>query len=282
MTERDDVDHAGLTSNLHWMNGLGLSGYLLLGSTGEQVHLSEFERALVLEIGRRHIPTGLILIAGTGQMSTRATIEESRRAAEAGADVALVVTPSYYQKAMTANALAEHYRAVADASPIPVMLYSVPGITGITIPPAVVAELAGHPNIVGMKNSGSDPQVAAAYRAAAGDAPFVILAGSATASPGLLLTGLCDGVILAAANVLPEATVALVQAAQQGDLSGVRHHGAALHHASEQIGRFGIAGWKAGIAARGLHGGPARPPLRNLTSEERHEIEAAVREWQTA
>lgn len=277
MTGTGEVDHAGLAENLRWMGTLGLAGVLLLGSTGEQVHLSEFERALVLEVGRRHLSAEQVLIAGTGQASTRLTIEETRRAAEAGADVALVVTPSYYQRAMNAASLTEHYRAVAEASPIPVMLYSVPGITGVTIPAEVVAALAGHPNIIGMKNSGSDAHLAAAYRDAAGDTRFLILAGSAPAAPAFLLAGLADGVILAAANVRPEASVALVGAAQRNDGEAVRYHGTILRWISEAVGRFGIAGWKAGVEARGYHGGPVRAPLRNLTEEERATVQAAAR-----
>ncbi|MGH2541234.1 MAG: dihydrodipicolinate synthase family protein, partial [Ardenticatenaceae bacterium] len=273
MTPHGDLDHVGLAENLRWMNTLGLAGYLLLGSTGELVHLSEFDRALVLEVGRRSIGEGHVLIAGTGMPGTRATIEETRRAADIGADVALVVTPNYYQKAMTATALADHYRAVADASPIPIMLYSVPGITGITIPPVTVAELASHPNVIGMKNSGSDSQVAAGYREAAGEETFLILGGSPFAAPGLLLTGLIVGVILAAANALPEASVALVEAGRQGDLAQVRQHAEALHHVTETVGRFGIAGWKAGVETRGYYGGPVRSPLRNLTPQEREQIE---------
>jgi 4-hydroxy-2-oxoglutarate aldolase len=277
MTATGDVDHAGLAENLQWMNTLGLAGYLLLGSTGEQVQLSEFERALVLEIGRRHIPEELLLIAGTGLAGTRTTIDETRRAAQVGADVALVVTPSYYQKAMGSVALVAHYRAVADASPIPILLYSVPGVTGITLPPEAVAELATHPNIVGMKNSSGDAQLATAYRAAAGEASFVILAGSAHAAPGFLLADLADGVILAAANVAPEASVALLHATRRGDLAAAREQAATLYRVSDEVGRFGIAGWKAGVEARGYHGGPARLPLRNLTAEEKTAIQGRVR-----
>lgn len=276
MIDNGDMDHAGLAANLRWMNERGLAGHLLLGSTGEQPHLSEFERALVLEVARRAMPPEQVLIAGTGLASTRLTIVETRNAAKAGADVALVVTPSYYQKAMGAPALEAHYRAVADASPIPIMLYSVPGVTGITIPAEVVAALASHPNVVGMKNSGSDPQLAAAYRAAAGSERFIILSGSPYAAPGWLLMGLADGVILAAANVLPEASVALVEAAQRGDLAAVRAHDTALRHVADAVGRFGIAGWKAGLEARGGHGGPPRPPLRSLTSDERTWVHEAV------
>ncbi len=266
----DEVDPTALSANLHWLLAYGLDGILLLGSTGEQVHLSEFERSLVLEAGRRQIPAHKLLIAGTGLAGTRATIAETRRAAQAGADVALVVTPSYYQKAMNAANLTNHYRAVADASPIPILLYSVPPIVGVTLPPETAAALWDHPNILGMKNSGGDTQTAAQYRATTGSR-FTILSGSAHAAPGFLLTGLASGVILAAANLLPEAAVGLVQAARRGDIAAVRQHGELLRRASETVGRYGIAGWKAGLAARGQAGGAVRLPLRNLDAAETHQ-----------
>ena len=268
----DQVDVAGLRSNTAWMLARGLDGILLLGSTGEQVHLSEFERALVLEVGRQQIAADRLLIAGAGLSGTRQTIEETRQAGRAGADVALVVTPSYYQKAMNAANLTNHYRAVADASPIPIMLYSVPPIVNVTLPAESVAALAGHPNIIGMKNSGGDPQMAGLYREAAAGHDFIILGGSAHAAPGFLLTGLVDGVILAAANVLPEAAANLVRAARDGDIAATRRHGELLRRVSETVGRHGIAGWKAGLAARGQTGGLARLPLRNITDSERQQV----------
>ncbi|MGB3058976.1 MAG: dihydrodipicolinate synthase family protein [Anaerolineae bacterium] len=278
----DQVDVAGLRSNAAWMLARGLDGILLLGSTGEQVHLSEFERALVLEVGRQQIPADRLLIAGAGLSGTRQTIEETKQAGRAGADVALVVTPSYYQKAMNAANLTNHYRAVADASPIPIMLYSVPPIVNVTLPAESVAVLAGHPNIIGMKNSGGDPQMAGLYREAAAGHDFIILGGSAHAAPGFLLTGLVDGVILAAANVLPEAAANLVRAARDGDIAATRRHGELLRRVSETVGRHGIAGWKAGLAARGQVGGLARLPLRNITDSERQQVIAWTNELAAA
>ncbi|MFZ1242185.1 MAG: dihydrodipicolinate synthase family protein [Anaerolineae bacterium] len=278
----DQVDVAGLRGNAAWMLARGLDGILLLGSTGEQVHLSEFERALVLEVGRQQIPADRLLIAGAGLSGTRQTIEETRQAGRAGADVALVVTPSYYQKAMNAANLTNHYRAVADASPIPIMLYSVPPIVNVTLPAEAVAALAGHPNIIGMKNSGGDPQMAGLYREAAAGHDFIILGGSAHAAPGFLLTGLVDGVILAAANVLPEAAANLVRAARDGDIAATRRYGELLRRVSETVGRHGIAGWKAGLAARGQVGGLARLPLRNITDSERQQVIAWTNELAAA
>ena len=123
-----------------------------------------------------------------------------------------------------------------------------------------------------MKNSGGDPQVAGLYREATAGHDFIILGGSAHAAPGFLLTGLVDGVILAAANVLPEAAANLMQAARAGDIAAVRRAGELLRRVSETVGRHGIAGWKAGLAARGQVGGAARLPLRNLSDSERQQV----------
>jgi len=279
MTATGEVDHVALAENLAWMNRLGLAGYLLLGSTGEQPHLSEFERALVLEIGRRHIPDDHLLIAGTGRQSTRLTIEECKRAAEAGADAALVVTPTYYQPVMKSANLINHYRAVADASPIPILLYSVPNLTGITLQPDAVAALATHANIIGMKNGSGEGKLASAYyNITADNHSFVILSSSAYAAPGYLLAGLAEGVILAAANVLPEVAAALVEDAQEGNIAEVRRHASALRQISLKVGRFGIGGWKAGLEARGHHGGPARLPMPQLTAEDKAVVGQATKE----
>ncbi len=275
MTSTGDVDHAALAENLHKLSTLGLAGVLALGSTGEQPNLSEFERALVLEVSRRNLPDSMVLIAGTGLAGTRLTIEETKRAAEAGADVALVVTPSYYQKAMNAPNLIAHYRAVADNSPIPIMLYSVPGITGVTLPPQAVGELATHPNIIGMKNSSSDLSLAVQYRMAA-NPEFVILAGSPHATPASLMANLVDGTILAAANVCPEAAVTVCAAIRYGEQERAIAAAQMIYAVAEQVGKFGIAGWKRGAEARGYHGGGVRSPLRNLTEAEQCEVTAWV------
>ncbi|MCB0076128.1 MAG: dihydrodipicolinate synthase family protein [Anaerolineales bacterium] len=279
MTANGDIDHEGLARNVAWFHELGLS-LLLLGSTGEQVHLSEFERAVVLQVARRALPETGFLLAGTGLAGTRQTIGECIAAGRAGADAALVVTPNYYQKAMTAEALIAHYRAVADDSPIPILLYSVPAITGVTIPAEVVAALAAHPNVVGMKNSGADAALAAAYADASAGEAFVLLSGSPIAAPAFLQSGWTEGLILAAANVAPEASLALLRAAQAGDGTSLAEIASNLRRLVAEIGRYGIGGWKAGIEARGYAGGPPRLPLRPPSDEAREVIRAVVvREW---
>ncbi len=129
-----DVDQYALDSNLAKWNQTGVAGYVVLGSTGERVHLDEREYLEVIEVTRAVVPNGpdgLAFVVGAGQQSTRGTIDEIEKAANAGADAVLVITPHYYRPAITQGALIKHYHDVADAAPVPVILYSMPALTGI-------------------------------------------------------------------------------------------------------------------------------------------------------
>src|ERR1041384_328470 len=132
-TASEDVDLAGLTANLEKWNASGVTGYVALGSTGERAHLDEREYLQVIETARRATPETMTFIAGAGQQSTRGTLSEVERAAASGADAVLVITPSFYRSAITQAALIDYYRAVADAAKIPVLLYSMPDLTGIVL-----------------------------------------------------------------------------------------------------------------------------------------------------
>ena len=154
--EQGDVHYGALAGNLARLNEYDLAGYVVLGSNGEAVFLTGEEKLRVLETCRQAIPPGKLLLAGTGHESTRQTIAFTRRAAEVGADAALVVTPNYYTGKMTSDALVHHYHAVADASPIPVIMYNVPVNTGVDMSAATIARAAEHPNVVGIKDSGGN------------------------------------------------------------------------------------------------------------------------------
>ena len=155
-TAAEDFDAEVLVSNLTKWNATGVKGYVVLGSTGERVNLDEREYVQVIETARKAIPEAFSFIVGAGQQSTRNTIKEIERAATAGAEAALVITPSFYRSAITQDALVTHYRAVADASSIPIILYSMPDLTGIKIEPETAARLSEHKNIIGMKDSSAD------------------------------------------------------------------------------------------------------------------------------
>ena len=148
----EDVDTEGLTTNLATWNNTGMIGYVVLGSTGERANLNEAEYLRVIETVRRAVPEELTFIAGAGQQSTRGTIKEIQGAVKAGAEAVLVITPGFYKSAITQDALVRHYQAVADAASVPVILYSMPDLTGIKIEPETAARLSAHQNIIGMKD----------------------------------------------------------------------------------------------------------------------------------
>ena len=144
---RDNVDR--------WM-GTGLHGLVVLGSNGEAPLLDDHEADRQVAAARERIPADRVLIAGTGRQSTRSAISASRRAADAGAEAVLVLTPSYFKGQLTTAAFIRHYTAVADASPVPVLLYNYSALTGVTLPVEAAAALSIHENIVGLKESGHD------------------------------------------------------------------------------------------------------------------------------
>src|ERR1700726_4157409 len=145
-----------LESNVERYSLTPCAGIVVLGSTGEAILLSDQERRDVLRSAREAAAPGKVLIAGTGIESEIETLRLTDYAAELGYDVALVRTPHFYRKVMQPANLLTFYRKVADRSPLPVMIYNVPGFTGYDIPADVVVELADHPNIIGMKESGGD------------------------------------------------------------------------------------------------------------------------------
>src|SRR5580692_6176881 len=147
------VSVESIKHNITKYNGTGLAGFVAIGSTGESVLLSRKEIDTVLVTVKEAAAPGMQLLAGTGTDSTAETIDRTKRAAEIGYHVALVKTPYYYKPMYNAEVLIAHYRRVADASPIPVMLYSVPQFTGVALEANEVHALASHPNIIGIKDS---------------------------------------------------------------------------------------------------------------------------------
>ncbi|XP_017924421.1 4-hydroxy-2-oxoglutarate aldolase, mitochondrial isoform X2 [Manacus vitellinus] len=186
---KQEVDYAQLEGNLSRYASIPFRGLVVLGSNGEYPYLAPRERLEVVSSVRRALPRDRLLLAGSGCESTQATIEMTVSMAEAGADVALVVTPCYYRGAMTSAALVHHYTEVGDASPIPVVLYSVPANTGLDLPMEAVITLAQHPNIIGIKDSGGDITRMGLMVHKTRQDDFQVLAGSA----GFLLASYAVG-----------------------------------------------------------------------------------------
>src|SRR6266849_10075124 len=212
----DSVSVTDLKHNIQRYNGTDLAGYVVLGSTGESVLLRQAEMDGILVTVKESAAKGKKLIAGTGAESTSETIERTKRAAELGYQAALVKTPHYYKPAYKPEVYIAHYRRVADASPIPVLLYSVPQFTGIALESPEVAVLAEHPNIIGIKESSGHVQ-RVSEMVAATPASFQVLTGGAAVLLPSLTVG-AKGAILALASALPEKCAELFEVTQRGQL----------------------------------------------------------------
>jgi 4-hydroxy-2-oxoglutarate aldolase len=199
--ERGDVDVARLSAALTRWLATPLTGFVVLGTSGEAVLLDENESDRAIGAARNVVPRSRSFIVGTGRESTRATLAATRRAANLGADAVLVRTPGFFKTQMTAAAFVRHYTAVADDSPVPVLLYNFTAVTGVTLPVEAVTQLASHPNVIGMKESGGDI-LRLTDLAAAVSSTFTLLAGSVASFHAALRLG-AGGGILALASVLP-------------------------------------------------------------------------------
>ena len=260
------LDLAGYEANIESYAACGFAGILVLGSNGEAACLSEDEKVAVIKASVAK-SAGRPIYAGTGAESTRTTVELTKKAADAGATAALVLNPFFFKGHLNAEALRRHYEAVADLSRIPVILYSMPGATGLPIPPGVVHQLAKHPNIRGMKDSSGD--IANLQKILAGvPKEFPLAAGSAPILYSALGLGASGGV-LAVAGCAPEATVAVYKAFREGDLDRARRLQIALTPLAIAVtATYGVAGLKAAVTLSGRRGGIPRPPLATATEAE--------------
>ena len=273
--KNDEVDERAIARNIEQWARAGVGGVVALGSNGEAPLLDENESDRVIDAVRAALRRGLVLIAGTGRESTRATIAASRRAASLGADAVLVRTPSYFKGRMTPDAFLRHYRAVADASPVPVLLYNYPAVTGVNLTVETVGRLAEHSNIVGIKETSTDTAQFAAYVAAV-PSTFAVMAGSAPVFYPWLCVGATGG-ILALACVVPEPCVRLLQYVIAG-----RHDAArALQREITPLARlvtvtYGVPGLKAAMELAGYVTGPPRSPLTPASPDAVEEIRSEL------
>jgi 4-hydroxy-2-oxoglutarate aldolase len=261
-----EVDPEAIRGNVRRWIAAGLGGIVALGTNGEAALLDDGECDLVVETARQEVPADRVLLAGVGRESTRATIAAARRAAALGADAVLVRTPSFYRAHVPASALAAHYTVVADASPVPVLLYNYAAFTGVNMTPETIGRLAAHPNIIGLKETTTDGAQFVEL-AAAVPVRFSVLAGSAPGAYTALCAG-AAGAILAVACVRPELCLrlrALVLEGRHAEALAVQQRLTPLARAVTT--GFGIAGLKAAMELSGLYGGAPRPPLGPLTPD---------------
>ena len=267
-----EVDLKALRSNLTKWSETAITGFVMLGSTGERVNLEEREYLEVITAARERAPERLTFIVGAGQQSTRGTINEVRRvAATVSVYAFLVITPSFYRPSITQEALIAHYQAVADAAPAPVILYSMPALTGIKIEPQTAARLSEHANIIGIKDSSNDLAGFAETIKLVGK-DFAVLTGNGTVLRDALTAGACGG-ILAVGCVAPDLCLEIYRAVKAGEAERASKLQSALTPLAQAVtNRFGIGGLKAALDLKGYTGGHVRAPLRGPDSEAREQI----------
>jgi 4-hydroxy-2-oxoglutarate aldolase len=271
----DEVDTRAVAGNLAKWMAAGVGGVVALGSNGEAPLLSEDESDRVVGAARDAVPGDRVLIVGTGRESTRETIAASRRAASLGADAVLVRTPSYFKGRMTHEAFVRHYSAVADAVRVPVLLYNYPAVTGVNLLPETIGRLAEHPNIAGVKETGSDAAQFAAYVDQV-TSRFAVICGSAPVFYPTLALGATGG-ILALACVKPGLCVRLFDAFRAGRHDEARR----LQREATPLARlvtssFGVPGLKAAMDLAGFIGGAPRPPLGPAPPQAVDQIKAEM------
>lgn len=268
---RGDIAEQEFSRNLRAHIAAGVLGIVVTGSTGEAALLDEAERLRLVELARTECDSEHPLIVGIGAESTRLTIRRAHEATARGADAVLVVAPHYYGEAMTQDALRDHYSRIADACPVPVLLYTIPKYMHFALAPSLVLELARHQNIVGMKDSSGDAALFQQYLAARGSG-FRVLTGSASLLADALKMG-ADGAILAASLFAPALCLDVFDAARQGNHAVAASAQQRLTPLGARVvGAMGVAGVKAALDVVGLAGGAPRPPLRPLGAEAQAEL----------
>jgi 4-hydroxy-2-oxoglutarate aldolase len=271
-----EVDLVGFRANLRSFLAHPVRGIVVGGSTGEAVLLDEDERMVLLEGTRDLVPEDRLVVAGTGAESTRTTIARSRASAEKGADAVLVQPPAFYRGAMTDVALVDHYRAVAAASPIPIILYQVPlRMSTLEFSTNLIVELAKIANIVGLKDSRGSLELVGELVDHTPD-EFQVLVGSGSTLYGGLELGASGG-ILAVANLAPGPSAAIHSAHKAGDSAEagrIQEIVAPVH--DEIVAEMGVPGVKVGLDILGLRGGEPRPPLRPLPDDKRETVASVL------
>lgn len=275
--ENGELDLDAFRSNMEFYARSPLDGVVFLGSNGEFALLDRSEKLRLIEAGLSANNGRKVVLAGTGVESTRGTIELTREASALGIDYALIVTPHYYKPAYDQKAVLAHYRAVADASPVPILIYIMTAYTGVDLPSAVIAELSRHPNIAGVKDSGGNaPKVAEMIAQAAPD--FAVLAGSASFLYPALCLGATGGIV-ALGNVAPELCKEISCKFEAGDHETARQSQMrALAPNAAVTSRFGIPGLKVALDYVGLKGGRPRPPLQPLGAEDARKVKSILDE----
>jgi 4-hydroxy-2-oxoglutarate aldolase len=271
-----DVAPVPFRDNLRAWIAEGVHGVVLFGTTGEAPLLDEAERLALMEYARDVVPPEAALIAGAGADSTRAAVRLARSLGAAGAEAVLVHPPVFFAPALDSASIVAHYRAVADGSPVPVLLYHFPKFTHVEFEAGLVAELARHPNIIGLKDSSGDVKRFAAYTEAVPAGFRLLVGGGALLYTALELGaagGICGLGLLAAADCA--AIVGEFARGRPGEAGRIQSRIGPVHR--DVVARYGVRGVKAALDLLGMHGGDPRPPLRPLDDKAIRQVAEALR-----
>jgi 4-hydroxy-2-oxoglutarate aldolase len=262
-----------LKENIRKYSKTPLSGFFVLGSNGENKSLTESEKLTILEAVLQERSETQIVMAGTGHESTCHTIAFSKRAADLGVDFVSVLTPSYFKKSLTDEALIGFYRDVAEAVSVPVLIYNAPGFTGVNISPGVIEVLSRHPNILGMKDT--SPGGIGGFLAVC-EKGFDVLSGTINTLFSGLALGASGGVV-SLANAFPQPCCDLFERFGHRDVEGTRDLHYRLYRLNQSVsGSFGVAGVKYAMEVAGYYGGCPRLPLLPLKDSQKETIRKAI------
>lgn len=271
-----ELDVASFAANVRAHVTAGLHGIVVAGSTGEAALLDADERAALVDAAREMTPRDKWLIIGTGAESTRTAMRLTHDAAKRGADAVLVVAPHYYGNAMTGPALIQHYWRIAEESPVPVVLYSIPKYMHFSLAPTLVAELATHKNVIGIKDSSGNRELFASYMSAQSDT-FSVITGNAQMFQHALEVGSRGG-ILAASLFAPSICLEILDAMKRGDRATADAAQARLTPLGARIvAELGIPGVKLAMDRLGMSGGPVRSPLVGLDDTQSAVVDELLR-----
>lgn len=273
----EEIAFDKLEENVSKWGKTRLAGLVVFGSNGEAPYIDEDEKVLVWSLVRKCLPADKAMIAGAGMESTRATVRLIKKAAQAGADAALVISPSFFKASMKEAALEAYYKDVADSSPIPIFVYNMPGNTALNLSSALVVRLSAHPNIVGVKDSsGNIVQISEILRGVPED--FSVFAGSASFLLPSVVMGAVGGT-LATANVVPDMCAELLELGTSGRIVEARKLQKSLLALNAAVtSRFGVAGVKAALDMLGYFGGLPRRPMLPAGEAEKAEIRRILTE----
>jgi 4-hydroxy-2-oxoglutarate aldolase len=275
--ENGAVRYDAFERNIEKYLEAGIEGYLVLGSNGESVYLEHTEKLKLIEAARKRVPSSRTLLAGTGVESTQATITLTKEAADRGVDAVLVKNPFYFKPQMTSDVYLAHYTAVADASPVPVIVYNVPVFTGVPLQSKLVIELSKHPNILGMKDSSGDVKLISEVVWNTDASRFQVMAGAAATLFPAMAAGARGGII-AIACAAPKQALALYRAFASGDYGKAGAIQRIIAPAAGAVTQSnGIPGLKSAMELQGFEAGLPRRPLLPLKQDQWEELARVFR-----